>query len=193
METPGNKYLQYTISQLISLYKAGDKQAFDEITRRNTGLLRTWMCEWEVKHRQQEEIVQEILIKVSQQLLTNYNENNAFYGWLKRVSKNHTINYLRSTGKLTFVDIDLQNCKELVHDSSTEIIERKKLCEEALNVLETMKEADKNIIKDHFFEKMTYRELAEKYGCKLSAAVKRVERAILRLRKKMKELGFISD
>ncbi|MEM9888938.1 MAG: sigma-70 family RNA polymerase sigma factor [Bacteroidota bacterium] len=106
-----------------------------------------------------------------------------FSAWLFRIASNEVAQHFRNAQKSRVVSVEEHTIKEVEEEieESTWELDRQSL----LNALETLKEADMQLIELRFFEQRPFKEVAEILGITENNAKVRTYRILQRMKKKL--------
>jgi len=139
-----------------------------------------------------EDLAQEVFVKAFSGL-GRFEERAAFRTWLQRIKVNHCLNFLKSRGKRTFVDIDdpaVENTAEVsVSPTADRQLEARSELERVGQALESMADTLRIPLVMRDMDQLAYQEIADTLGVGLSAVKKRIKRGREEFRRLFDELG----
>lgn len=181
-----NKYSNLSDADLVKvlILDADNQEAFRALYLRTHRILYNWiLVDW--GYQQQDDLndlVQEIYVRVHDQLRRNYVEYNAFFAWFKKLARNYFLNHCRNLSSKKMMREEREIEQVAYIDDSDDDLERKKLIEIVMKVLQEAPKTDRDYITQYFLGERTYKELADDYNCGFFAMVKRVTRSVERLK-----------
>jgi RNA polymerase sigma-70 factor (ECF subfamily) len=181
-----------TEDELIRRAQGGDLEAFCRLARvyeRRIYSLALHFCR---SPEDAEDLSQEVWLKAFRSL-RSFRGESGFYTWLRRITVNTFLNHRRaltlvSDGEKTFVRLDsLEGLAEgagfeFVADTAEDGFQRKLLVERVLAALGELTPQQRLIFLLKHREGMTYREIADSFGCSAGAVKKSLYRSLLKLR-----------
>jgi RNA polymerase sigma-70 factor, ECF subfamily len=135
-----------------------------------------------------DDLTQETFVKVSRALAKGPMPEH-FRGWLYRIARNTTIDYVRESQRFVPLEDSIINreasTSEISDSGDTEF--RKQLFSYTLKVIETLPAEDREALTLTEVDGLSREELAGELGISLTAAKSRVHRARAKLRKTVEE------
>lgn len=177
--------------QLIVDYLVGNEDSFAVLLHRHLALVVNFANSF-VKNRQTaEDLAQVTFIKVWQNLKKFKLESN-FKSWVLIIARNTCLDYLRKHRKdlanvMLFDGLTVDDQVEIEDsgDLPDEILFKQEQ-EEMLNaVLTGFTEADKLIVSLHYYEQLTFEEIAEVLNQSVNTVKSRHRRLLIKLREKI--------
>jgi len=175
-----------TDESLVTRVVEGDTDAFGLLMKRYTPKLMRYGSRFLSRPENIEDIVQDVFLKTYQNL-QSFDLERKFSPWIYRIAHNEFVNALRKTSKepIPVFDLDLLSSHP-VHEDQME--ERKE--QEADRVLvekgvETLSAAYREIVTLHYFEDLSYQEIAEVLHIPLGTVGVRLRRAREALKKQL--------
>jgi len=177
-------------SQLVSLYKNGNEEAFKDLVDRHTSKVFTKIYLIVKDKYIAEDLLQEVFIKVINTIKSGkYNEEGKFLPWVMRIAHNLAIDHFRRSKRYPVIVMEdgsqVFNTLDFAEDSFESVQiknESHKLLRELIQELpETQKEV---LIMRHYME-MSFQEIAEATDVSINTALGRMRYALINLRKKM--------
>lgn len=162
----------------------GDQRAYEELMNRHH---KDVYLEIYTRIRDEDtakDLAIEAMTKAFTQLHT-YQPTFTFGTWLKRVTVNHTIDYLRkrklyTTSSDEVYDYDEGEMRIQVADyqpDPAEMLEKKQRAAIVRNYVSKLKEAYRSLIELRYFNELSYEEIAETLGIPLGTVKARLHRA----------------
>lgn len=185
-------------SQLISLYKNGNEEAFGELVLRHKNKIFTTIYMIVKDHDLAEDLLQETYVKVVNTVKSGrYNEEGKFLPWVTRIAHNLAIDHFRKAKRYpTIVMEDGSNVFNTL-EFSEESIESRQIKEDTHTLLrELIKElpdAQREVLMMRHYMQMSFQEIAEVTDVSINTALGRMRYALINLRKKMDKLNVAYD
>jgi RNA polymerase sigma factor (sigma-70 family) len=182
----------FSDSQLVSLYRNGNEEAFEMLLHRHKSKIYTAIY-LIVKDRYiAEDLLQDTFIKAINTIRKGrYNDEGKFYPWISRIAHNVAIDHFRREKR--YPEVVLEDGSRLFNtmdfsESSTE--SRQMLREMKAGLRDYIKELPieqkRVLIMRHFLD-MSFQEIATRTGVSINTALGRMRYALINLRKKMKK------
>lgn len=192
------KTYQLEDSQLLSLYKNGDEEAFKILLEKYRN--RVYTCIYLiVKDRYvAEDLTQDVFIKVIKTVKGGkYNEEGKFLPWLLRISHNLAIDYFRKQKRNpTIINDDGTNIFNSLsfaeNDSESNRI-NKETHKKIRELIKTLPKSQREVLIMRHFTNMSFKEIADMTGVSINTALGRMRYALINLRKKLKQHNIAYD
>ncbi len=176
---------------LIELYRSGEDMAFNILLSRYNNSIRQYIRMIVFNQEEANDLFQEICCLLSVKLKDVYKENGKFSSWLHRVVNNYLISYCRKKKKiLTCEDIDKLGHIEYDPYSSLSPQCREDKFSALQEMVETLPDQLKILVKLRIWEKMTLQAIADLLGMKKSTVAERLHTAYRKLEQKLIEKGY---
>ena len=185
-------------SQLISLYKNGNEDAFAELVSRHKNKIFTTIYMIVKDHDLAEDLLQETYVKVVNTVKSGrYNEEGKFLPWVSRIAHNLAIDHFRKAKRYpTIVMEDGSNVFNSL-EFSEESIEDRQIKEDTHALLrELIKElpdSQREVLMMRHYMQMSFQEIAEVTDVSINTALGRMRYALINLRKKMDKTNVAYD
>jgi RNA polymerase sigma-70 factor (ECF subfamily) len=190
--------LKLSDSQLLSLYKSGDEEAFRLLLERHNGRVYTTIF-LIVKDRYiAEDLTQDVFIKVVKTVKAGkYNEEGKFLPWVLRISHNIAIDHFRKAKRNPTIRLDdgndvlntLRFSEDPIDTSNVRSENHKKI----RALIKTLPQAQKEVLIMRHFADMSFKEIADMTGVSINTALGRMRYALINLRKKLKQHNIAYD
>jgi len=177
-------------SQLVSLYKNGNEEAFEVLLHRHKSKIFTGIYLIVKDRYVAEDLLQETFIKAINTIRGGkYNEEGKFMPWISRIAHNLSIDYFRKNKRYPEVVLEdgsrVFDSMEFAEDS----MEMKQMRKEThVRLREFVKELpteQKQVLIMRHYLQMSFFEIAERTGVSINTALGRMRYALINLRKKM--------
>jgi RNA polymerase sigma-70 factor (ECF subfamily) len=160
IETDSNKGFEV----LIQIYQ----QRIYRLIRRMVG-----------SHEETDDLIQEVFIRVYRSI-HKFKKNSSLYTWIYRIATNETINYLKKSKRIKYVDSNIAlTIKDTVH------METKTVLNQLYLAIDKLPPKQMEIFKMRYFDEMKYEEISEILGTSVGAlkasyhhAVKKIETTV---------------
>lgn len=179
-------------SQLVSLYRDGNEEAFEILLHRHKSRIYTAIYLIVKDRYQAEDLLQETYIKAINTIRGGrYNEEGKFYPWISRIAHNLAIDHFRK--KKRYPVIMLEDGSRVFDsiqfsEDSFEAVQIAQDTKERLRALiKELPEEQKQVLIMRHYMKMSFQEIAEQTGVSINTALGRMRYSLINLRKKMKQ------
>ena len=186
-------------SQLISLYKKGNEDAFATLLLRYKDRIFRFILSKVRNKDLAEDIFQEAFIKVIKTIKSgSYNEEGKFLPWAMRISHNLVIDYFRKASRTSFVSesSSLNEDFNIFHTLSSENpniedqITSKERLSQMVELVNYLPDSQKRILNMRIFKDFSFKEIANIEDVSINTALGRMRYALINLRKLIKENGI---
>ena len=186
-------------SQLISLYKKGNEDAFATLLHRYKDRIFRFILSKVRNKDLAEDIFQEAFIKVIKTIKSgSYNEEGKFLPWAMRISHNLVIDYFRKASRTSFVSesSSLNEDFNIFHTLSSENpniedqITSKERLSQMVELVNYLPDSQKRILNMRIFKDFSFKEIANIEDVSINTALGRMRYALINLRKLIKENGI---
>ncbi len=177
-------------SQLVSLYRNGNEDAFEVLLYRHKSKIYTAIYLIVKDRYTAEDLLQETFVKAINTIRGGrYNEEGKFLPWISRIAHNLAIDHFRKEKR--YPEVVLEDGSKLFNsmDFAEESSEEKQMFRETRSRLrdyirELPEEQKHVLIMRHYFD-MSFQEIANRTGVSINTALGRMRYALINLRKKM--------
>ena len=177
-------------SQLVSLYRNGNEDAFEVLLYRHKSKIYTAIYLIVKDRYTAEDLLQETFVKAINTIRGGrYNEEGKFLPWISRIAHNLAIDHFRKEKR--YPEVVLEDGSKLFNsmDFAEESSEDKQMFRETRSKLrdyirELPVEQKHVLIMRHYFD-MSFQEIAARTGVSINTALGRMRYALINLRKKM--------
>jgi len=191
---------KYSISdsELISLYKNGNEEAFADLVNRHRNKIFTTVYMIVKDQYLAEDLLQETYIKVVNTIKSGrYNEEGKFLPWVTRIAHNLAIDHFRKAKRYPTIVMEdgsnVFNSLEFSEDS----IESQKIKEDThallRDLIKELPDTQKEVLMMRHYMEMSFQEIAEATGVSINTALGRMRYALINLKKKMIKLNIAYD
>lgn len=191
---------KYSISdsQLVSLYKNGNEEAFEQLVGRHKSKIFTTIYLIVKDNYIAEDLLQETFIKVINTIKGGrYNEEGKFLPWILRIAHNLAIDHFRKEKRYPTIIMEdgnsVFNTLEFAEDSVESIQIQKDTHARLRKLIQELPEAQKEVLIMRHYMQMSFQEIAETTGVSINTALGRMRYALINLRKKMLKSNIAYD
>ncbi len=185
-------------SQLVSLYRNGNEEAFEVLLHRHKSRIYTAIYLIVKDRYKAEDLLQETFIKAVNTIKGGrYNEEGKFLPWLGRIAHNLAIDAFRKSRR--YPEIILQDGSHVFNslDFAEDSAESAQIAQDTQTRLrdfikELPTEQKQVLIMRHYMD-MSFQEIADKTGVSINTALGRMRYALINLRKKMIKTQYAYD
>ena len=185
-------------SQLVSLYKNGNEEAFEQLLTRHKSRVFTTIYLIVKDNYVAEDLLQETFVKVVRTIKEGrYNEEGKFLPWLMRIAHNMAIDYFRKEKRYPTIIMEdgshVFNTLEFSEDSIESKQVRQDTHAKLRELIQELPESQKEVLMMRHYMEMSFQEIAENTGVSINTALGRMRYALINLRKKMKQFNIAYD
>ena len=186
-------------SQLISLYKKGNEDAFATLLYRYKDRIFRFILSKVRNKDLAEDIFQEAFIKVIKTIKSgSYNEEGKFLPWAMRISHNLVIDYFRKASRTSFVsessslneDFNIFHTLSSQNPNIEDEITSKERLSQMVELVNYLPDSQKRILNMRIFKDFSFKEIATIEEVSINTALGRMRYALINLRKLIKENGI---
>jgi len=190
--------LQANDSQLITLYKSGNDNAFAVLLDRHKNRIFTILITIVKDTYIAEDLMQEAFIKVVDTIrLGKYNEEGKFLPWLSRIAHNLAIDYFRKQKRYPTITVEdgstVFNTIEFTQKSSEEAHIEQEICENLKRHVRQLPDAQREVLIMRQYFNMSFQEIADTTHVSINTALGRMRYALINLRKLMEASEGINN
>lgn len=192
------KNYQLEDSQLLSLYKSGDEEAFKELLEKHKNRVYTTVYLIVKDRYVAEDLTQDVFIKVIKTIKNGkYNEEGKFLPWLLRISHNLAIDYFRKQKRnptiITEDGSNIFNSIAFAENSIESNRVNKETHKKIRELIRTLPKTQREVLIMRHFTDMSFKEIAEATGVSINTALGRMRYALINLRKMLKQHNIAYD
>ena len=184
-----NMLTMRTDEELVALYATGKDEAFDVLLERYKDRLFSYI-HYQVRNTDvAEDIFQETFVKVVITIRDGrYTESGKFFSWVTRIAHNLVIDFFRrEKGENTIStdesEVDLLNNAKLADRCAQSAIDSEQTFTDLRHLIEKLPQEQREVVQMHYFQEMTFKEIAEEKGLSINTALGRMRYGILNMRK----------
>ena len=191
---------KYSISdsKLVSLYKNGNEEAFEQLVGRHKSKIFTTIYLIVKDNYIAEDLLQETFIKVINTIKGGrYNEEGKFLPWILRIAHNLAIDHFRKEKRYPTIIMEDGNSVFNTLEFSEDSIESRQIQKDThaklRKLIQELPEAQKEVLIMRHYMQMSFQEIAETTGVSINTALGRMRYALINLRKKMQKSNIAYD
>jgi RNA polymerase sigma-70 factor (ECF subfamily) len=191
---------KYSISdsKLVSLYKNGNEEAFEQLVGRHKSKIFTTIYLIVKDNYIAEDLLQETFIKVINTIKSSrYNEEGKFLPWILRIAHNLAIDHFRKEKRYPTIIMEDGNSVFNTLEFSEDSIESRQIQKDThaklRKLIQELPEAQKEVLIMRHYMQMSFQEIAETTGVSINTALGRMRYALINLRKKMQKSNIAYD
>lgn len=179
-------------AQLLSQYKEGNEEAFEELLNRHKNRVFTTIYVIVKDQYLAEDLMQEVFIKAIRTIKSGkYNEEGKFLPWILRIAHNLAIDQFRKEKRYpTIVMEDGSNIFNSL-DFSEESFEDAQIKQDTYSLLKSyikeLPDAQREVLVMRHYMQMSFQEIADATDVSINTALGRMRYALINLRKKLKQ------
>ena len=184
-----NMLTMRTDEELVALYATGTDEAFDVLLERYKDRLFSYIL-YQVRNADvAEDIFQETFVKVVITIRDGrYTESGKFFSWVTRIAHNLVIDFFRrekgeNTVSTDESEVDLLNNAKLAERCAQTAIDSEQTFIDLQHLIEKLPQEQREVVEMHYFQEMTFKEIAEEKGISINTALGRMRYGILNMRK----------
>ncbi|PKV62499.1 RNA polymerase sigma factor [Pontibacter ramchanderi] len=185
-----NTTTQLSDSALVSLYIAGNENAFEQLVNRHKNKVFTTILLIVKDTYTAEDLMQDAFIKAIHTMKGGrYNEEGKFSSWICRIAHNLAIDFFRKEKRSPMITLEdgsnVFNALSFAEDS----VESQQIKEDTharlRELIQTLPQAQREVLMMRHYADMSFQEIAEATGVSINTALGRMRYALINLRKKM--------
>lgn len=185
-----NTTTQLSDSALVSLYIAGNENAFEQLVNRHKNKVFTTILLIVKDTYTAEDLMQDTFIKAIHTMKGGrYNEEGKFSSWICRIAHNLAIDFFRKEKRSPMITLEdgsnVFNALSFAEDS----VESQQIKEDTharlRELIQTLPQAQREVLMMRHYADMSFQEIAEATGVSINTALGRMRYALINLRKKM--------
>lgn len=182
--------MQLSDSALVSLYIAGNENAFEILVNRYKNKVYTTIVLIVKDSDTAEDLLQDTFIKAIHTMKSGkYNEEGKFSSWICRIAHNLAIDFFRKEKRSPMIMLEdgsnVFNTLSFADDSA----EDQKIKEETHNrlreLIQLLPPTQKEVLIMRHYGDMSFQEIADATGVSINTALGRMRYALINLRKKL--------
>jgi RNA polymerase sigma-70 factor (ECF subfamily) len=189
-------------SVLVSQYISGSEKAFETLMMRHKDRVYRSIYLKIKNPALAEDIFQEVFIKIIKTMkLGKYNEEGKFLPWALRIAQNMVIDHFRRNKKIKLIsesssksdDYNIFHTLKMEDSNIEETITKEEVERQAVELIDHLPEAQKEILIMRLFQDMSFKDIAEAKEISINTALGRMRYALINMRKIMEENNIALD
>lgn len=190
--------VQLSDSALISLYVAGDENAFELLLNRHKNKVFTTILLIVKDTYTAEDLLQDTFIKAIHTIKGGrYNEEGRFSSWICRIAHNLAIDFFRKEKRSPVVTLEdgsnILNALSFAEDSAESVQIKEETHARLRELIQQLPPAQKEVLIMRHYADMSFQEIAEATGVSINTALGRMRYALINLRKKLSTDNNVYD
>ncbi len=175
--------------ELVEGFVSGNHKNFDVLFERHKQKVYSYIFIMIKQEDITEDIFQETFVKVHSNLLKGkYSESGRFVSWVMRIAHNLIIDYFRKKKNNAIIysddyERDIFNQQRFSDTTIEENLVKRELYLTINELVESLPDAQKEIIKMRHFMGLSFKEIAEETNVSINTALGRMRYALINLRK----------
>ena len=190
--------LSVSDSNLVSHYKSGNEEAFEELVLRHKSRVFTTIYLIVKDRYVAEDLLQDTFIKVVNTIKSGkYNEEGKFLPWVLRIAHNLAIDYFRKDKRYPTIVMEdgsrVFNTLEFSEDSVEEYQIKQDTNALLKKLIQELPETQREVLIMRHYMQMSFQDIAESTDVSINTALGRMRYALINLRKKMQNSNIAYD
>jgi RNA polymerase sigma-70 factor (ECF subfamily) len=182
--------IQLSDSELVSLYIAGNENAFELLVKRHKNKVFTTILLIVKDTYTAEDLLQDTFIKAIHTMKSGrYNEEGKFSSWICRIAHNLAIDFFRKEKRNPTIEMEdgsnVFNTLAFAEESIESLQIKEDTHKRLRELIQQLPEAQKEVLIMRHYADMSFQEIAETTGVSINTALGRMRYALINLRKKM--------
>jgi RNA polymerase sigma-70 factor (ECF subfamily) len=183
---------------LVSHYKSGSEEAFEELVARHKSRVFTTIYLIVKDKYTAEDLLQDTFIKVVKTIKSGkYNEEGKFLPWVLRIAHNLAIDFFRKSKRNPTIVMEdgsgVFNTLEFAEDSIESEHIRQDTNALLKKLVQELPEVQKEVLIMRHYMQMSFQDIAESTDVSINTALGRMRYALINLRRKMQKLNIAYD
>ncbi|WP_439880448.1 RNA polymerase sigma factor [Pontibacter sp. MBLB2868] len=193
-----NTTTQLSDSALVSLYIAGEENAFEQLVNRHKNKVYTTILLIVKDSYTAEDLMQDAFIKAIHTMKSGrYNEEGKFSSWICRIAHNLAIDFFRKEKRSPMITLDdgsnVFNTMAFSEDSAESLQVKEDTHARLRELIQTLPQTQREVLMMRHYADMSFQEIADATGVSINTALGRMRYALINLRKKMLKSNFAYD
>lgn len=185
-------------SELVSKYKFGNEEAFQELVSRHKSRIFTTIYLIVKDKYTAEDLLQETFIKAIKTIKRgSYNEEGKFLPWIMRIAHNLAVDHFRKEKRFpTMVMEDgssVFNTMEFSEEPYESVQIRKEMHSRVRDLISELPESQKQVLIMRHYMGLSFQEIADQTDVSINTALGRMRYALINLRKNMDRYKIAYD
>ena len=185
-------------SLLVSRYKNGSEEAFEELVARHNSRVFTTIYLIVKDKYIAEDLLQETFIKVVKTIKSGkYNEEGKFLPWVLRIAHNMAIDHFRKSKRYPTIVMEdgsgVFNTLEFAEESYESLQIKNDTNALLKKLVQELPDVQREVLIMRHYMQMSFQDIAESTDVSINTALGRMRYALINLRKKMQKLNIAYD
>jgi RNA polymerase sigma-70 factor (ECF subfamily) len=185
-------------SELVSLYKFGNEEAFQELVSRHKSRIFTTIYLIVKDKYTAEDLLQETFIKAINTIKKgSYNEEGKFLPWIMRIAHNLAVDHFRKDKRFPTIVMEdgssVFNSVEFSEAPYESVQIKKDIQDKVRDLVEDLPESQKQVLIMRHYMGLSFQEIADQTDVSINTALGRMRYALINLRKNMKKYKIAYD
>ncbi len=185
-----NTTTQLSDSELVTLYIAGNENAFEQLVNRHKNKVFTTILLIVKDTYIAEDLLQDTFIKAIHTMKSGrYNEEGKFSPWICRIAHNLAIDFFRKEKRSPMITLEdgsnVFNTLSFAEDSAESLQIKEDTHTRLRELIQTLPQSQREVLMMRHYADMSFQEIAEATGVSINTALGRMRYALINLRKKM--------
>jgi RNA polymerase sigma-70 factor (ECF subfamily) len=174
------------VSQLVERIRQKDQRAMSQLYQMYVKELSSVCYRYVSSKNDAKDVLQNSFVKIFTLIPTiDYHSEEAFWGWMKKVVVNESLNYLREKRKLLFV---MQDMAHLPISDDEEPKTEQITSDELHQIISTLPDGYRTVVNLYAFEGYSHKKIAKLLGIEESTSASQLYFAKRLLARKIKDL-----
>ncbi|GAB3202575.1 RNA polymerase sigma-70 factor (ECF subfamily) [Pontibacter aydingkolensis] len=193
-----NTTTQVSDSALVSLYIAGNENAFEQLVNRHKNKVYTTILLIVKDTYTAEDLMQDAFIKAIHTMKSGrYNEEGKFSSWICRIAHNLAIDFFRKEKRSPMITLEdgsnVFNTMAFAEDSAEQFQVKEDTHARLRELIQTLPQSQREVLMMRHYADMSFQEIADSTGVSINTALGRMRYALINLRKKMLNSNIAYD
>ena len=193
-----NTTTQLSDSALVSLYIAGNENAFEQLVNRHKNKVFTTIILIVKDTYTAEDLMQDAFIKAIHTMKSGrYNEEGKFSSWICRIAHNLAIDFFRKEKRSPMITLEdgsnVFNTLAFAADSAESLQIQEDTFARLRELIQTLPQSQREVLMMRHYADMSFQEIADATGVSINTALGRMRYALINLRKKMLKSNIAYD
>ncbi|WP_299826122.1 sigma-70 family RNA polymerase sigma factor [uncultured Pontibacter sp.] len=193
-----NTTTQVSDSALVSLYIAGNENAFEQLVNRHKNKVYTTILLIVKDTYTAEDLMQDAFIKAIHTMKSGrYNEEGKFSSWICRIAHNLAIDFFRKEKRSPMITLEdgsnVFNTMAFAEDSAEQLQVKEDTHARLRELIQTLPQSQREVLMMRHYADMSFQEIADATGVSINTALGRMRYALINLRKKMLNSNIAYD
>ena len=185
-------------SALVSLYIAGNENAFEQLVNRHKNKVYTTILLIVKDTYTAEDLMQDAFIKAVHTMKSGrYNEEGKFSSWICRIAHNLAIDFFRKEKRSPMITLEdgsnVFNTMAFAETSAEDLQIKEDTHARLRELIQTLPQSQREVLMMRHYADMSFQEIADATGVSINTALGRMRYALINLRKKMLNSNFAYD